>query len=95
MDVNEYFKKNPADHGIRPRIKCADGFNISVQASETHYCSPRDDSGPWYEVEVGYPDNGSTLGMLDKYQDGPDSPVFGYVPVKIVEHLIELHGGMV
>jgi len=38
-----------------PRVVCKDGFNMSVQASETHYCSPRDSVGPWDEVEVGYP----------------------------------------
>lgn len=36
-------------------IVCADGATISVQASNGHYCSPRNDAGPWYEVEVGFP----------------------------------------
>jgi hypothetical protein len=38
-----------------PKVVCQDGFSMSVQASETHYCSPRDNIGPWDEVEVGYP----------------------------------------
>ena len=38
-----------------PKVVCQDGFSMSVQASETHYCSPRDSIGPWDRVEVGYP----------------------------------------
>ena len=37
-------------------VVCADGFSMSVQASETHYCSPREDGAEKYTaVEVGYP----------------------------------------
>ena len=36
-------------------IQCKDGFSMSVQASSGHYCSPRNDVGPYIEVEVGYP----------------------------------------
>ena len=36
-------------------VKCADGFSMSVQAGKGSYCSPRDDSGPYDSVEVGFP----------------------------------------
>jgi hypothetical protein len=35
-----------------PPIKCRDGAEFSVQASEHLYCSPRDNTGPWDSVEV-------------------------------------------
>jgi len=38
-----------------PRLRCPDGFNVSVQASSTHYSSPRRDDGPYSKVECGYP----------------------------------------
>ena len=37
------------------RLRLADGTSLSVQVSETHYCSPRNNWGPYYEVEVGFP----------------------------------------
>lgn len=83
----------------RPRIKCADGFEVSVQASRVHYCLPRIDTeeGVVYEaVELGYPNREEPLIM--KYAEDPDEPlytVYGYVPVEIVNQVIEKHGGIV
>lgn len=60
MNINEYLasahkgKKPKAFPGAR-LIVCRDGFSLSVQASHTHYCSPKNDTGPWTTVEVGYP----------------------------------------
>ncbi len=49
-DVEDGFRKSAVD-----AIVCNDGTIISVQASETHYCKPRSNYGPWYLVEVGFP----------------------------------------
>ena len=35
---------------IRPHVLCKDGFTISVQASKSHYCTPRIDGAVKYEV---------------------------------------------
>ena len=59
----------------RPRLYCNDGYSISVQASEFHYCSPR----------------------INEFADGGfdyTDTVYGYVPIEIVEKLIEKHGGI-
>jgi len=40
---------------IRERLECNDGFSLSVQAGQSHYCAPRDNAGPWTHVELGYP----------------------------------------
>jgi len=40
---------------VRPRIYCHDGFNLSVQASEVTYATPRSNTGPYTAVEVGFP----------------------------------------
>lgn len=75
-------------------IVCADKFSMSVQASEYHYCSPRINKAEKYEsVEIGYPTSYEPL--LVPYEDGPDSPVFGFVPVEVVREIIKKHGGMV
>lgn len=44
---------------IRERVVCADGFTLSVQASDFHYCTPRSKEGPWTHFEV----------MLEDYEE--------------------------
>ena len=63
--VNEYLQANSiikitgSGYSYKenaPRIVCADGASLSVQASKNHYCSPRlDDIFSYDRVEVGYP----------------------------------------
>lgn len=79
---------------VRP-IKCADGLELSVQASCTHYCTPRDSVGPWVAVEVGFPSE--RVEELMEYAENPNEPtdtVYGWVPVEVVEAVIEKHGGI-
>ena len=77
-------------------VHCADGFNMSVQANNRAYCSPRDNTGPWDSVEVGYPS--AYEYCLQPYAEDPNRPtetVYGYVPNKLVHSIIEVHGGLV
>lgn len=77
-------------------IECADGLTLSVQASVTHYCTPRDSVGPWIAVEIGFPSR--RVGEFMEYAENPDDAtgtVYGYVPVEVVEAVIEKHGGIV
>lgn len=79
----------------RPRLLCNDGFSISVQASKFHYCRPRLDGAQDYEeVELGYPSNEDEL--INDYAEDDDytRTVYGYVPIEVVEKLIEKHGGI-
>ncbi len=73
-------------------VKCADGFTMSVQASKSHYSEPQNDEGPYTSVEVGYPSEYDHL--LRPYQDG-DFDVYGYVPVHVVQMVIDARGGIV
>lgn len=81
----------------RPRVICADGFEISIQASSSHYCEPRDNYAEKYEsVELGLP-NGKEDLIMD-YSEDPDYPtgtVYAYVPVEVVDKMLEKHGGIV
>lgn len=79
---------------IAERIECKDGTTLSVQASHTHYCTPRTDTGPYSAVEVGYPTADPPDSWLP-YADGDEIPsdVYGYVPVEMVREFIEMHGG--
>lgn len=83
--------------GIRivPRVRCVDGFEMSVQAGRTHYCAPRKDVGPYRSAEVGYPSEREELLMpFAEEPDDPTNTVYGYVPVEIIEQVILKHGGV-
>ena len=85
------------------RVECADGFSMSVQAFDGAYCAPRDDDGPYTEVEVGFPSEKDA--DLDRWIEDPDAEacedtghiktVYAYVPVSVISSVIEKHGGMV
>ena len=97
MTINEFLQKtNYCGFGVRPRVHCADGFSVSVQASQFHYCRPRIDSAEKYDkVELGYPSAADEL-ITDYAEDRTyTDTVYDYVPVEIVDKLIEKHGGIV
>jgi len=81
------------------KVVCADGFSMSVQASETHYCEPRVDNAKSYtSVEVGYPTRYEPL--LIEWMEAVDdyeatTTVYGYVPSQRVALVCAKHGGVV
>ena len=80
----------------RPHIFCKDGFEMSVQAGDGLYCEPRVnlESGEYATCEVGYPSQKEEL--LMPYIEDPTEPtkaVYPYVPVGVIEQVIEKHGG--
>lgn len=78
-----------------PRIECSDGFSVSIQASNFTYCTPRDDTGPWTKVELGFPSE--DMPSLNEYAETPDDhtgTVFAYVPLKKVMAVLDSHGGI-
>lgn len=97
MKIQEFIKKTHKDdkYLIRPQIICNDGFKMSVQASEFHYCSPRILAESYNSVEVGFPSRRELLMFL--YAEDPKrltKTVYGYVPVDIINQVIEKHGGI-
>lgn len=80
----------------RPYLECADGYRISIQASENHYCSPRLNGLHEYdEVELGFPTAADEL--INDYAEDPEDytkTVYGYVPVDVVDQLLKKHGGI-
>ena len=81
-----------------PRIFCTDGASLSVQTGKYLYCTPRDNTGPWYDVEVGFPsiDPPETWAKYcDNNWDTGDKQktVYGYIPTGLVVDFINKHGG--
>lgn len=94
-DANDENVYNNNTFPLAKRITCKDGFSLSVQATHGAYCSPRQNIGPWHSVEVGYPSAAPELIM--SYAERPECPtetVYGYVPIELVEQLINQHGGI-
>ena len=77
-------------------ITCKDGFEFSVQASDYHYCTPRNLEGPYTHVEAGYPiDNEEMLGPYAEVDyDDYVSAVYPQVPVGVILSIINKHGGV-
>jgi hypothetical protein len=104
MKINQYlkaYKEIRALEGgyemreLTPHVECVDGFMMSVQASEIHYCTPRvNDADEYIEVEVGFPSAREELLMpFVEDEKKPTNTVYGYVPVSIVDKVIAKHGG--
>ena len=86
----------------RKYVHCADGFNMSVQASKGCYCLPKANGKKtvYSAVEIGYPSEREAL--LDEYAEGYaigeqrwTDTVYPYVPSQVVALVIAKHGGMV
>lgn len=94
VDLNRYLSTARDSIGRCMPIRCADGFTMSVQASAGTYCAPREDSGPWTAVEIGFPNRIEPL--LWPYAETPGQwtdTVYGWVPVELAAAVVELHGG--
>ena len=100
--INDYLRdpNNREDKydWIHKRVQCVDGFNVSVQANKYAYCKPRHDSADFYtQVELGFPSH--PMPSIDKYRDDcgdgdPLETVYGYVPVELVDEILDSHGGI-
>lgn len=79
----------------RPHIVCNDGFSMSIQGGLAVYSDPRIDTDWYKEMEIGFPSEKESLIM--EYAESPENPtdtVYGYVPIEIIEQVIEKHGGI-
>ncbi len=80
--------------GTLPRIICGDGTTMSIQVGSGLYCTPRNDAGPWWAAEVGYPSR-ALEGLLQSVEDPahPTDTVYAYVPLSVIAKVIDDCGG--
>lgn len=81
-----------------PAITLQNNILVSIQASETHYCSPKINYGVWNSVELCidskyYKDVPHEL--LKYNQQEVECPVMGYVPIDLVVAFIIISGGII
>ena len=70
-----------------------DGTVLSIQASEMHYSTPRNNIGPYTAAEVHIA-LGTGPDGWGAYKDGEEGIFYGYVPVGLIEKFIEDRGGL-
>ena len=73
-------------------VQCVDGTSASIQASETHYSTPRNNFGPYTEVEV-WCIRGDNVGDITECEYEASDPS-GYVPIEQVVQFLDNHGGI-
>ena len=78
-----------------PYVVCNDGFKMSVQAGQSMYSTPREESDEYEDAEVGFPSEEERL--LTTYAEDQDNlcgTVYGYVPCSVIDQVINKHGGI-
>ena len=102
FDFNEWIKDynniewSSGQYRVLKAIECKDGFTISVQAGANSYSKPRSTIYTGYTmVECGFP-NATPEYIMDYANDSsnPTNTYYGFVPVDLVNKLINLHGGV-
>lgn len=90
--LKETFRREIVGCLVRPHAICKDGFSISIQASVFHYCTPKRglENCEYTHLELGYPSECEEL--IEEYREGA---IYPYVPIDVVEKVIEKHGGIV
>jgi hypothetical protein len=97
MNIQEFINHTYSEERFhqRPVIVCKDGFRMSVQGSEFHYCQPRSTQNYYSSMEIGFPNQKEPLIM--KWAEAPAVPtesVYGYVPCNVIDEVIIKHGGI-
>ena len=103
MKINEFIQKYRKVKKNIPsmtssycnHVICKDGFKMSVQAGQSLYSKPRDVADYYEEAEIGFPSEEESL-LVNYCEDetNPCGTVYSYVPVNLIDKIIEKHGGI-
>lgn len=100
MTVNEFLQNywlvRFGMNVTRPRVRCADGYTVSVQAGVGMYSVPRAACEEYVAVELGYPSMpDEELRPYAENEDDLCASVYCFVPVDLVDSVLQKHGGIV
>jgi hypothetical protein len=104
--VHQHFKKHATLRSydrVLPAMRCKSGFTLSIQASTAHYCTPRNNEGPYSHVEVMFLTPTQIPETFKPFFEDVDggswgtvrNALFANIPVGFINHWIELNGGPV
>ena len=85
------FTNYPKENNPQIPLPKRGGF-LSVQASSYHYCSPKEDSGPYISYEVAYFDENDNWSKLPELGDSGDGMVYGWVSKDAIVDILESEG---
>ena len=91
--ITNFYLRHMRNGCFTPRVILNNGKSLSVQASEYHYCAPRRVCDYYYEVEVGFPDEGDYC-LCNMRRENPTDTVYPYVPIELVDEYITACGGI-
>lgn len=60
-------------------------YEVSIQASDFHYCTPRKNCSEYTHVEIGFPSFKFSDNFINKYAEDKQNPldtVYCYVPIE-------------
>lgn len=77
-----------------PAVKTDDGCMLSVQAHATAYCSPKKNVASWTHVELKATGITEQERKTLKPYNEDGSGIYAFVPVAIVQRIIDAHGGI-
>ena len=93
-EISEYFQ-------FSKKIKCKSGLEMSVQASEGHYCTPRKNAPKhigynyYTHFEIGFPN--IVVEKLIPYAECDKDlteTVYPYTPKELIQEIISDNGGL-
>jgi hypothetical protein len=95
--TNTYLIVSPKDRGDRRRFVCGNGLSFLLRAGKYLFSKPQSETGPWESVEVAY--TSRPVPELFPYEQTPRQrnsreSVYQYVPVEVVDDIIEKNGGI-
>lgn len=81
-------------------LEMASGLTVSVQASDSHYCKPRETLSTYNnyeEFEMGFPSSVLPDEFTQYAEDASrlTETVYGWVPKELIEKLVKDNGGLV
>jgi len=93
MNLKQHIESTPKKYGtLLPTVVCKDGTRISVQATKGfHACAFDTDDNQLTHVEVKFASDYTPPAEWDGFCD---SPIYAYVPIELVQSLIDKHGGV-
>lgn len=101
-EQENYYSNYYEDHSAHRMTECLtlkDGTTFSIQASRSHYCTPRKtirDYKAYTHFEIGFP-SVKIKELLEFAEDieNPTDTVYGYVPKNIIDKIVKSRGGVV
>lgn len=93
--AQKFMAKHPMYDIRRPRLVCEDGFAFNVDAGQQFYSEPDGFSMKYITVQLSNVSESIDVLLEFGFPDGSyDFGTYKFVPVELVDSLIELHGGI-